>query len=97
MKNLKPSTDYRLTEADWRFVCELAKVGYVHVLTNQVSLIAETTGRKDAHSISFVEYGGGDENRRCQGLKLPDHWLIEHISSSSERLSITFFIKPETK
>ena len=73
---LNPSTNYAFSEADLKFVLELAKVGYVHLLSNQVSLLSNK-----GDGLSFTHYSN-DPDKKVDGLKLPDNWLVEGIYAS---------------
>lgn len=86
---LKPNTSYRFSESDLKFVCELAKVGHVHILSEQVSLMSQSVSGDT--SLSFKDYGTGD--RECLGLSLPDNWVIEWIGASDKFLKVTFGVK----
>jgi len=92
MNQLKPTTGYHFSEADLKFVLELAKVGSVHLLSSQVSL----TSRKESSTLNltFKDYGG-TEGKSCDGLKLPDNWVIENIYSSGDVLSVLFGVKKD--
>lgn len=84
---LNPSTTYSFLKEDLDFVLELAKVGHVHLLSDQVTLLSEKNG------LSFKTYGN-DSEKGCDGLKLPDNWFIEGIYTKGEQsLSITFRVK----
>ncbi len=89
---LKPNTTYSFSKSDLEFVCELAKVGHVHLLSDQVSVIQHNAS--GGANISFKEYGGGGD-KQCFGLKLPDNWVIEWIGCDAEckYLKITFGVK----
>lgn len=90
MNNFKDSTSYDFSKSDYDFIIELSKVGYVHLLCNQVSLMDDRAGRRETHH-SFPFKNGSIINQECcDGLKLPDNWLIEYISSDENKLSITF-------
>lgn len=82
---LKPHTVYGFSTSDLEFVLEIAKVGHVHLLSNQVSLLTDQT-------FSFKEYGE-EESKKCDGLKIPDNWAIEHIGKKDNYLYITFGVK----
>lgn len=86
---LKPNTTYRFSESDLKFVCELAKVGHVHLLSEQVSLI--TIATSGDLSLSFKDYG--TEGRECLGLKMPDNWVIEWVGAGDKFLKVTFGVK----
>ena len=82
---LQTKTDYIFSKEDLDFVLELAKVGGVNLLSSQVRLISEKEG------FSFKEYhndGGG-----CDGLKIPENWVIEFIGRKGENTAITFGVK----
>ena len=79
---LSPTTNYCFTEEDFRFILELAKVGYVNLLTYQVLLI---TGAKKGFAFKY----SGDENE-CKGLQLPQDWYIETIYPQGDSIQITF-------
>lgn len=85
MIKLKPNTTYTHSQADLQFVLELAKVGHVHLLSSQVSLISE----KRNSEISFKDWGSVGE-KECKGLKIPENWHIEYIGIVDEALHITF-------
>lgn len=89
MKKLKPGTSYDFNEADLQFVVELAKVGHVHLLSNQVSLI--TTREYDENA--SMEFKDIMSEEKCDGLRLPHNWCIEWIGSSKKGISITFGVK----
>lgn len=98
--NLKPTTSYDFSKEDLAFVLELAKVGHVHLLSNQVLLIeVNEPSHHSSSSLTFKEYGGTD-NKKCDGLVLPSNWVIEHISGIGhhqicgvQSIQITFGIK----
>lgn len=83
---LKPSTDYHFSEYDKAFAMELAKIGHVHFLSNQVILKAWPTSNGGTSQLNFVEYG----DKGCVGLVLPSNWAIEWIGSDVNHLSVTF-------
>ncbi len=85
----KSGTSYDFQKEDYDFILELSKVGYVHLLSNQVSFLDEKAGRRESHGFAFKNYSVID-NEVCDGFKLPENWLIEHISSDENKLSITF-------
>lgn len=88
--NFKDSTSYDFSQADYDFILQLSKVGYVHCLSSQVVFMDDRAGRRETnHSFSFKNYSINN-NESCDGFKLPDNWLIEHISSDENKLSITF-------
>jgi hypothetical protein len=87
--NFKDGTSYDYSQADYDFILQLSKVGYVHLLSSQVSFMDERAGRRESHGFSFKNYSINN-NESCDGFKLPDNWLIEHISSDENKLSITF-------
>lgn len=89
MEKLKPSTNYSFNENDLKFVVELAKVGHVHLLSNQVSLI--TTN--DYSEGAAMDFKDSMNEEKCDGLRLPQNWCIEWIGSSKSKLHITFGIK----
>jgi hypothetical protein len=89
MKRLKPTTQFDFTNEDLQFVIELAKVGHVHLLSNQVSLISIKEYDETA-SLEFKDIMGKE---KCAGLQLPANWVIEWVGSSKNRLSITFGVK----
>ncbi len=81
---LKKNTTYRLSKADKEFAMELAKIGHVHFLSDQVTLKAMSE-----KSLSFKEYG----EKSCDGLVLPENWVIEFVGVVNGGVSITFGIK----
>lgn len=88
----KPSTSYRFTKEDMDFVLELSKIGYVKLLSCQVSLVSDDKG------LSFKEWSSSDESLRCDGLSLPDNWVIEGIWFRENGISVTFGVSaPEEK
>lgn len=89
MEKLKPSTNYSFNENDLKFVVELAKVGHVHLLSNQVSLI--TTN--DYSEGAAMDFKDSMNEEKCDGLRLPHNWCIEWIGSSKSKLHITFGVK----
>jgi hypothetical protein len=78
MQELSTSIEYSLTQKDKMFAMELAKIGHVHLLSNQVSL-------KSKDSIQFKDYLDG-----VKGLILPDNWVIEYIGYSDGMVHMTF-------
>lgn len=80
---LYPSFQHSLHGYDLAFCIELAKVGYVKILSKQVLFIS------DKGHISFSDYAG---EKKCYGLKLPENWLIEFISIGEDLIRITFAI-----
>lgn len=89
MKKLKPGTSYDFSEADLRFVIELAKVGHVHLLSKQVSLTKES-GYDESASINFTDI---INKEKCDGLQLPSNWVIEWIGCSKKGVCVTFGVK----
>jgi hypothetical protein len=90
--NFKADSSYDFSKEDYDFILELSKVGYIHILSRQVSFMDDRAGRKEfSHSFPFKNYSINDK-AACDGFKLPDNWIIEHISSDENRLSITFAI-----
>jgi hypothetical protein len=89
---LKPTTNYRFSESDLQFVLELAKCGHVHLLSNQVSMIdVRSSGNRP--NFTFKEYGITDMVG-CEGLKMPENWVIEGIYTDDNSLNITFGVLP---
>lgn len=86
---LKPSTTYDFTKEDYDFVIELAKVGHVSLLSNQVSLISKP-GYSDSGSLDFKDNMGG---KKCPGLQLPANWCIEWVGVNNNILHVTFGVK----
>ena len=80
---LRPTTTYDLTEADKAFCFELSKVGYVHLLSNQVVLMSDKDG------VSFKTYSPDDE-KCCEGLSLPSNWVVESIYARDDKIQVTF-------
>ncbi len=90
VNNFKDTCSYDFSKADYDFILELSKVGYVHLLGSQVAFMDDRAGRKETnHIFSFKNYSI-NKNEACDGFKLPDNWLIEYISSDENKLSITF-------
>jgi len=83
MEKLKKNTKYDFNENDYLFMRELMKVGYVHTLSSQVSLLSRDK------VIEFKEFGD-TESLRTNGLVLPENWCIEYIGSADNFLKITF-------
>ena len=83
---LKPTTQHSFTKQDLEFAMELAKVGHVHLLSNQITLTDVKGSSSSNLNLQFKEYG----DNGCDGMKLPDNWLIEEIYASERGLSITF-------
>lgn len=90
---LKPSTSYEFSKSDLEFVLELAKVGHVHLLSNQVSLVSIKETGQSSSSLSFKEWTGSDESNKCDGMQLPSNWVIEYIGASDNKLHVTFGVK----
>ena len=89
MQNLKPKTQYHFSKEDLEFIIELVKVGYVHMLSSQVTLHSRKC-------IQFKEFSG--DNDGCDGLKLPENWIVEGIYGEpigqyDADVKITFGIK----
>lgn len=89
--NFSEGMTYDFSEADYAFIRELSKIGYVKLSSSQVTLLDPYAGTKHEHSFSFKKHAIGD-GKSCKGLKLPDNWAIECISGSEEKLSITFAV-----
>ena len=90
VNNFKDGTSYDYSKSDYDFITKLSKVGYVHILSNQVNFLDNMAGRRESsHSFSFKNYSIKN-NEACEGFKLPENWIIEHISSDENKLSITF-------
>ena len=92
---LKPTTSYDFSKSDLDFVLEIAKVGHVHLLSNQVSLVVFKE-HDSSIGMTFMDYGGGDD-KKCIGLQLPDNWYLENIYAQGHhelkgvlKLSLTF-------
>jgi hypothetical protein len=88
---LKPNTSYDFSKEDYEFVIELAKVGHVHLLSNQVALITEP-GYSESSSLTFKDNMG---DRKSPGLVLPPNWCIEWIGGSEKSLRVIFGVKKD--
>lgn len=86
---LKPSTTFDFTDDDLLFVIELAKVGHVSLLSNQVSLISKP-GYSETNNLNFKDSMG---KYKCNGLQLPANWCIEWIGVNNNILHVTFGVK----
>ena len=85
---LKPTTTYSYSKADLDFCTELMKIGHVHIMSSQVVMKVLKESHSSAISFSFKEFAS--EGKGCDGLKLPDNWVVEYIFSDGNQLSITF-------
>lgn len=84
---LNVKTTYRFSEADLKFAIELAKIGDVHLLSDQVTL----KSHDNKSNLSFKEYGDNGSD----GLQIPANWFIEWIGSKGDIVNVTFGIKPK--
>lgn len=91
MQKLKPSTSYDFTQDDMAFVLELAKVGHVHLLSNQVSLICVRESCAGGPFLSFKDHRNDDED--CLGLEMPEDWYLEYVGANDRELKMTFRVK----
>lgn len=87
MIKLKPTTSFCFSKEDYEFILELAKVGYVKLLSSQVELKSD----RENYGITFIDHVGIN---KCDGLKLPDNWIIEYVCVNGGFFSITFGVKP---
>lgn len=63
------------SEADYYFIRELSKIGFVKLSSSQVTLLDANAGSNYDHSFSFKKHGVG-ENKSCEGFKLPENWVL---------------------
>ena len=90
-ENLFTNTSFDLSEKDYAFAIELAKIGHVHFLSSQVVFKDERFGKKeDAHSISVPRNG-----TNVKGFTFPKNWLVEYIIANEYGISITFKVEKE--
>lgn len=83
---LKPNTNYELNAEDINFSVQLAKVGSVHFLSSQVILTAA-----EGKGLKFHECNSSGVI--CEGLKLPDSWIIERIFINTDgKVEVVFKI-----
>lgn len=87
--NFSEGVSYDFSEADYYFIRELSKIGFVKLSSSQVTLLDANAGSNYDHSFSFKKHGVG-ENKSCEGFKLPENWAIEWISAGENKLSMTF-------
>lgn len=88
---LKPGTSYGFTPEDYEFILELTKVGAVHILSHQVQLLDINVGKTNTptgHGFGFKDVS--QSKNPCNGLTLPDGWVIENIYTMDCGTSITF-------
>jgi len=83
---LKPSTIYDFSDEDLAVAIELAKIGSVRLLSNQVTL------KSDKNAGLLFKDSSENDNKKLEGLKLPQNWVIEWIGASDGCASITFRI-----
>lgn len=86
MVKLRPSLSQIFTHADYEFCKELMKVGHVHTLSHQVELI---------HNKAYLSFADNVGDNKCEGLKLPDNWLIESVSGCEGQVRMLFRIRKE--
>lgn len=92
--NFKPNCTYNFSDSDLKFIIQLAKVGKVNILSNQICLTS-----CENQKLVFLDYGRGESNERaCDGMTLPDGWIIEGIYTEKDGCpSITFGIDHNNK
>ena len=72
-----------LSSSDFQVVNELTKIGYVKVLSSQVSVRSD-----NKNGIWFK-----DNISECPGFAVPSHWVIEGFYGDEKEVTITFGIK----
>jgi len=80
---LRKNQSCNLSPSDFQVVNELSKIGYVKVLSSQVSIKSD-----NRNGIWFK-----DNISECPGFILPSHWVIEGLYGDEKEVTVTFGIK----